>query len=110
MLQIEISRPGNIALAFAHLFLNMNEKGHAASILRLPAAGTNSIFAREFTAMFGISGDYYHKLINGISIPQKVEADEAFLFRTLQRKLFSGLISVPVLLQKLKEFLEGLGI
>ena len=57
LLQIEVLRPGNIATTFAlaHLLLNINEEGHTAGILRLPAAGTGSVFTLEFAAVFGIS-------------------------------------------------------
>ena len=70
LLQIEVLRPGNIATphAFAHLLLDINKEGHAVGILRLPAAGTGSVFALELTAVFCISGNHCRELFHGIFV------------------------------------------
>lgn len=83
LLQIEVLRPGNIALSFAltHLFLNIDEEGHVSGILWLPAVGIASVFALEFAAVFCISGDNCGQIIHRISIPQRAEEDQAFLIR-----------------------------
>jgi len=108
LLQIEVLRPGNISPAFAlaHLLLNINEEGHAAGILRLPAAGTGSVFALELTAVFSISGNHCSQLFLGISFAQRAEADEVFLIRPLQCRLLSWLVLITILLQKMNQLLE----